>query len=195
MRSALMPISHLCGIALEDYIYSIEEFHGARSPGMLMGGMLLDRALNELGPTPYLNVVCETVVCLPDAVQLLTNCTIGNGYLQVLDWGKFALCAYDRTTLNGSRVWLDLNEIGKHQVIREWFQRTGKPRVKPPFEQIAEAFLNSGAGLVRSRAVKLHKALKDEAKVITGACPQCGESYPLRQGDRCLACQGQAYYR
>ena len=189
-----MPTSHLCGIPFEEYLYSMEEFHGARSPGMIIGGMLLDRATAELGPTEFLNVACETVMCLPDAVQLLTNCTMGNGYLQVFDWGKFALCAYDRTTLKGVRAWLDLSEIDKHEVVKNWFQRTGKPRVKPPFEQLAEAFLNSGQDLIRYRQVRMHKPLKDETKVMTGPCPQCGESYPLRQGDRCLACQGQAYY-
>ena len=189
-----MAATHLCGIPFEEYLYSMEEFHGARSPGMVIGGMLLDRAMSELGPSEFLNVACETVMCLPDAVQLLTNCTMGNGYLQVLDWGKFALCAYDRITLQGVRAWLDLSEIGKHQVVAEWFQRTGKPRVKPPFDELAQAFLESGEDLIRWRSVKLHQALKDDAKVATGPCPDCGESYPLRQGERCLACQGDAYY-
>ena len=81
----------LCGVSLADFLIRMEEFHGYRSPGLLLGGVMVDVALRELGTTPYLNVVTETVVCLPDAVQLLTPCTIGNGFLQVLDWGKFAI--------------------------------------------------------------------------------------------------------
>jgi hypothetical protein len=43
--------------------------------------------------------------------------------------------------------------------------------------------------------VTLPQPLKPTDKVATGPCPQCGESYPLRFGAACLACQGQAYYR
>ncbi len=50
---------------------------------------MVDLALRKLGPTPHLNMVAETIVCLPDAVQLLTSCTMGNGFLQVLDWSPF----------------------------------------------------------------------------------------------------------
>jgi len=81
----------ICGIPYDEFSIQMEEFHGYRSPGILLGGLMLDAGLREVGPTPYLNVVSETVVCLPDAVQLLTPCTFGNGFLQVLDWGKFAV--------------------------------------------------------------------------------------------------------
>jgi hypothetical protein len=77
-----MPDPVFCGINLADYLIRMEEFHGFRSPGLLPGGIMVDMSLKELGTTPYLNVVTETVVCLPDAVQLLTPCTIGNGFLQ-----------------------------------------------------------------------------------------------------------------
>jgi formylmethanofuran dehydrogenase subunit E len=66
----------------------MEEFHGYRSPGLVVGGMMVDTALRELGSTPYLHVVTETVVCLPDAVQLLTPCTVGNGLLKSPRLGK-----------------------------------------------------------------------------------------------------------
>ena len=66
-----MTTEELCGVKLHDFIISMEEFHGYRSPGILLGGFMLDAGLQELGPTPYLNIVSETVVCLPDAVQLL----------------------------------------------------------------------------------------------------------------------------
>ncbi|MFC1815602.1 formylmethanofuran dehydrogenase subunit E family protein [Thermodesulfobacteriota bacterium] len=68
---------------------------------------MIDSALRELEPTPYLNVVSETVVCLPDAIQLLTPYTLGNGFMQVLDWGKIAITAYDRQTFIGVRTFLN----------------------------------------------------------------------------------------
>ena len=64
-------------------------------------------------------MVTETVVCLPDAVQLLTPCTIGNGFLQILDWGKFALTGYDRETLAGVRVWLNDEALTDWEALRD----------------------------------------------------------------------------
>ena len=72
-----MPEPEICGVNLGVLLIRMEEFDGFRSPGILLGGMMIEGALNELGTTPYLNAVTETVVCLPDAVQLLTPCTIG----------------------------------------------------------------------------------------------------------------------
>ena len=185
----------ICGIDLDDYLIRMEEFHGYRSPGMLLGGFMIDCALETHGPTPYLNVVVETVVCLPDAVQLLTPCTFGNGFMQVLDWGKFALTAYDRKSLAGVRVWLDQDKLSGYPFIRSWFERTGQPREKPPFEDLAQEMLTARSVLIHQQAVRLQRSLKDTEHVPTGLCTGCGESYPLRFGKACPACLGQAYYQ
>jgi formylmethanofuran dehydrogenase subunit E len=184
----------LCDVDYDDFLIQMEEFHGYRSPGMLIGALMLDRGLKRLGPTHYLNVVSETVVCLPDAIQLLTPCTFGNGFLQVLDWGKFALTAYERQTLAGVRVWLDNDKIGRYPLIRGWFERTGQPREKPPFDRLAAEILSGADALIVCTAVQLVKPLKDLRPVPTGRCPECGESYPLRHGPVCPACGGSAYY-
>ena len=41
---------------------------------------------------------------------------MGNGFLQVLDWGKFALTAYDRVSLGGVRVGLNLEVLQGYPV-------------------------------------------------------------------------------
>ena len=190
-----MEVNNICGVEYEAFLIHMEEFHGYRSPGILLGGLMLDAALEKLGPTPYLNVVSETVVCLPDAVQMLTPCTIGNGFLQVLDWGKFAFTAYDRQTLTGMRVWLNYKQLAVYPVVRSWFERTGRPREKPPFEKLAQEILAAAPELIAHRPVRLARALKDSQPVPTGPCPECGESYPLHHGPVCPACRGDAYYR
>lgn len=190
----MQPVD-VCGIELNDYIIRMEEFHGYRSPGMLLGGFMIDRGLGHLGPVPYLNVVVETVVCLPDAVQLLTPCTFGNGFMQVLDWGKFAITAYDRQSLAGIRVWLDQGRLAAYPLIRSWFERTGRPRNKPPFEDLANEIFSAQSKLIRHDTVQVLKSLKDTKPVPTGRCPGCNESYPLHFGKRCPACSDQAYYR
>lgn len=189
-----MPEPTVCGLTLSDFLIRIEEFHGYRSPGLLVGGMMVDTALRQLGPTPYLNFVTETVVCLPDAVQLLTPCTVGNGFLQVLDWGKFALTAYDRTTLKGVRVWLNPDSLSDHPLIHRWFARSRRTGQKPAFAELVSEIVNVGTGLFGQRSVRLHRPLRDTEPVPTGLCPKCGESYPLRLGPACPACSGNAYY-
>ena len=195
VKSEVVKNIIICGIPYEEFLIRMEEFHGYRSPGILLGGLMLDVGLKEVGQTPYLNVVSETVVCLPDAVQLLTPCTYGNGFLQVLDWGKFAVTVYDRQTLKGERVWLDNDRIPMFPLIRFWFERSGERKEKPPFRELAAEILSAADELVVHRAVTLLKALKDSNPVPTGRCPDCGESYPLGFGKRCPACSGSAYYR
>ena len=127
-RRSIMSGTLICDIPYEDFVVRMEEFHGFRSPGILLGALMVEAALKEVGTTPYLNMVTETIVCLPDAVQLLTPCTIGNGFLQVLDWGKFALTAYDRKTLTGIRVWLNYDALAGYPEIYGWFERSPKTK-------------------------------------------------------------------
>ena len=184
----------ICDLRYEDFIVRMEEFHGYRSPGILVGALMIEDALAEVGMTPYLNMVTETIVCLPDAVQLLTPCTIGNGFLQVLDWGKFALTAYDRKTLIGKRVWLNYDALDSYPLIYSWFERSLKSSEKPDFEELAGEISKAGSDLFADQPVRLFQALKNASRVPTGRCSNCGESYPLHLGPSCPACSGQAYY-
>ncbi|CAD7843487.1 MAG: Formylmethanofuran dehydrogenase associated protein FmdE / Molybdopterin molybdenumtransferase (EC 2.10.1.1) [Olavius algarvensis Delta 4 endosymbiont] len=189
-----MSVHHyFCGLALPDFLVRMEAFHGYRSPGILLGGCMLDAALDKLAATPYLNVVTETVVCLPDAVQLLTPCTIGNGFLQILDWGKFALTAYDRKTLQGIRVCLDHSRLSAFPLVHQWFDRAARTGPKPEFDAVSGEILTAAGELIVCREVTVLKALKETQAIQTGFCPDCGESYARRLGSLCPACAGQAY--
>jgi formylmethanofuran dehydrogenase subunit E len=189
-----MKAVQLCEIAYEDFLIEMEAFHGHRSPGVLLGGLMLDAVIEDMESTPYLNIVCETVICLPDAIQILTSCTFGNGFLQVLDWGKFALAAYDRKTLTGVRGWLEPDRLPEYPLIHNWFERTGRPREKPPFDLLAEEMLTAASLLIACHPIRLHRALKDPNPVPTGPCPKCSESYPLHLGPACPSCSGKGYY-
>ena len=79
-------------------------------------------------------------------------------------------------------------------MVSDWFRRTGAIREKPPFEDLEAEVLAAGSDLISRRRVRLPRSLKDKNSVPTGFCPACRESYPLRQGPTCLACQGHAYY-
>ncbi len=188
-------VTSICGIAIDELVLKIEEFHGYRSPGILIGSRMIEKALHELGDTPYLNMVSETVVCLPDAVQMLSGCTTGNGFLQILDWGKFAVTAYDRTTLEGVRAWLNPERLKGYPLIKTWFERNRNGRPKPPFDDMAAEILAAESDLLPCRRVRLLKSLKNDLPVPTRACPECGEFYPERFGEFCPACRGDIYYR
>jgi formylmethanofuran dehydrogenase subunit E len=63
----------------EEYLSLVRDFHGHAAPGLLIGGKMVDAALSRISGEVIFDVICETGNCLPDAVQLLTLCTIGNG--------------------------------------------------------------------------------------------------------------------
>jgi formylmethanofuran dehydrogenase subunit E len=69
----------------------VESFHGIAAPGVIIGGFMVDLASGSLRRNALHNVICETAKCLPDAVQLLTPCSIGNRWLKIIDVGRYAL--------------------------------------------------------------------------------------------------------
>ena len=87
--------------SLDEYSRLTESFHGSLAPGMLMGGIMVDAALDRLKTTHLYDAICETSSCLPDAIQLLTPCTIGNGWLHIVDLGRFALTLYEKELRQG----------------------------------------------------------------------------------------------
>lgn len=194
MSSAAAAPSEICGISLDDFLVRMEEFHGHASPGVTMGGFMVEAAWRRLGDVPFLNAAVETVVCLPDAVQMLTPCTLGNGFLQVLDWGKFALTLYDRQSLAGVRAWLDISRLEEHPLVAGWYLRRPGSQVVDK-DEVVRAILEGGHTLIQARPVRMLAALKDQDKVPTVLCPACGEYHPQRQGELCLACAGRAYYQ
>jgi formylmethanofuran dehydrogenase subunit E len=184
----------LCGRPLENFLQALEDFHGWRAPGAVIGGFMVDWAQAALPPGIEADAVVETCHCLPDAVQLLTPCTFGNGWLKVLDWDKFALSLYDKKTLEGFRVWLDLTKARAFPAIYAWYMRLA-PKKSLPLEVLLDGIIRAGRGILSGAPVKITALQGKKEKGATAMCADCGEAYPLRQGDRCLACQGQGYWQ
>lgn len=59
--------------SFEEYARMVEAFHGNTAPGLMVGGFMVDLALKNLPQDGLYDVICETVNCLPDAVQLLIS--------------------------------------------------------------------------------------------------------------------------
>jgi formylmethanofuran dehydrogenase subunit E len=185
----------ICGMDFEAFLFDMEDFHGARAPGIIVGALMLDAALKKVSDSPDLVVAVETITCLPDAVQVLTSCTIGNGRLKVYDWGKFALSAYNRERMKGVRTWLVAEAVGRWPLIDAWFNPSRRIGDRPPFDDLVDVFFQARADLIATKDVRI--VLEDPVlqPKKTGICKQCGESYNLRCGPICSACQGMGYYQ
>ncbi|WP_054690837.1 FmdE family protein [Desulfosarcina cetonica] len=155
---------------------------------------MLDTAIAKVPESPELVVAVETITCLPDAVQVLTSCTTGNGRMKVYDWGKFALTAYNRETMKGVRTWVIADVVPKWPLINDWFNPAQRIGESPLFEDLVEAFFEARSELIGVREVRIVSPDNVFPRKKTGICEKCGESYNLKCGPICSACQGQAYY-
>lgn len=185
----------ICGMDFDQFVFDMEDFHGARAPGIIVGALMLDTVLENVAESPDLVFAVETLTCLPDAVQVLTSCTIGNGRLKVYDWGKFALSAYNRQLMRGLRTWIVPEAVARWPIIDGWFNRSRRVGDPPEFDDLVNAFFGARSELIGVRDVRIvsdDPALENKK---TGICEQCGESYNLKCGPVCSACQGMAYYQ
>lgn len=97
----------------EEFMEEARAFHGYPAPGLIIGGYMVELAKRHMPDGVLYDAVSETAHCLPDAVQLLTPCTFGNGWLRVLPFGIYAVTLYDKATGEGVRVgMLDQRQAG-----------------------------------------------------------------------------------
>ncbi|MDP2645549.1 MAG: FmdE family protein [Desulfobacterales bacterium] len=182
----------VCGKKIATVLELIQQFHGWTAPGLLLGVFMVDRARKLIGPAVEADAVVETFHCLPDAVQLFTPCTLGNGWLKVLDWDKFALSLYDRRTLRGYRVWLDLKKTRTYPDLYNWYMRK-VPKKDLPLPVLLETILSAGPHVLSACPVRMTDLYKRRKKGVIEICPSCNEAYPVLQGRKCTACQGMGY--
>jgi formylmethanofuran dehydrogenase subunit E len=183
----------VCGRPMDEFLGAIESFHGWKAPGLVLGGFMVDLAQELIGPGVEADAIAETRHCLPDAIQIFTPCTVGNGWLKILDWDKFAISLYDRRRLTGYRVWLDLEKTKLFPNLYKWYMRLAPKKVLP-LEILLPTILDAGRSVLSTRPISVTHYHQREKKGETGICPGCGEAYPTNQGPQCKACQGEAYY-
>lgn len=183
----------LCGKPGDVFLLALEHFHGDQTPGLILGAIMVDWASELLGIDSDPKAVVESRNFLPDAVQLLTPCTVGNGRLITLDWNKMALSLFDRRRMVGYRVWLDLKKTRSKPTLYAWQMRLA---LSPPIssDQVISDILEAGRAVLSCRPVPITRTFASPREDTMGVCPQCDEAYPVRQGNRCRACQGESYY-
>jgi formylmethanofuran dehydrogenase subunit E len=179
---------------IDEYMEAIKNFHGNFAPGLLMGGFMIELAQKNLPYGEFFDVLCETGSCLPDAVQLLTPCTIGNGWLRIIDTGRFAITFFEKYTGKGIRVYLDSKKLDQWLEIKNWFFKL-KPKHEQSKELLIKEMVDAGASIFNHEYVQVEESFLGKTRL--GAiknCSQCGEAYPEKHGEKCRACNGALPY-
>ena len=178
----------------KEYLQKLKSFHGSLAPGLIIGGTMVNLALRSLPKDKLFDAICETPLCLPDAIQLLTPCTIGNGWLTVLNFGRFAITFYEKYSGVGVRVYLDSAKLKKYPEVNSWYFKL-KPKNEQNFQLLINQILEAEEQILTMQHVRVQPESLRRKKIGPVAdCSQCGECYPVRDGISCRACQGESPY-
>jgi len=177
----------------EEFLEKVRVFHGYPAAGVVLGGVMVDMAYNHLPKEGLFDAISETDKCLPDSIQLLTNCTIGNGWMRIINSGRFSLCLYDKQTGEGVRVFVDPEKVKAFPELNGWFFSL-KPRKEQDNNCLLTEIKNYGADILSIRRVTIDiKSLPEKGKDEYALCLVCKESYLANNEGICLACHGKAY--
>jgi formylmethanofuran dehydrogenase subunit E len=180
--------------SVEEFSERVRSFHGNAAPGVMLGGFMVDAVLRKLPNGRLYDALCETARCLQDAIQLLTPCTVGNGWLKVINLGRFALALYDKSNGQGIRIFVDADKVSGWREIYDWYFKV-KKKAEQDGERLFEEIKNAGAGICGFETVHVKSRIfKKESRGGMATCPECGEGYPSKDGSLCLACQGESPY-
>lgn len=180
--------------SFDAYIDLIQSFHGFAAPGLIIGGRMVATALQHIGQRVMFDAVCETSHCLPDAIQLLTLCTMGNGWLKIEDLGRFALALYDKHDGSGVRVALDCEKIKAWPEIKNWFYKL-TPKSAQDTSLLEKEIHKAGSAIFNVKHIRVKPKLLQKRRVGTTIdCPMCGEAFPTKHGPVCRGCQGEDPY-
>ncbi|MGA7563259.1 MAG: FmdE family protein [Desulfobaccales bacterium] len=185
---------NICGHGFEEFLQLVKSFHGNAAPGVVIGGIMVEVARRQLPPEVLFDAICETRNCLPDAIQILTPCTIGNGWLKVVNVGRFALTLYDKYGGEGVRVFLDPAKAADWPEINAWYRKL-KPKKEQDPDRLLGEIKKAGAEILGWERVEIRpQFLGQRSRGRIVVCPLCREAYPAEDGGICRACQGDVPY-
>jgi formylmethanofuran dehydrogenase subunit E len=178
----------------EQFVDAVTRFHGYPAPGVLLGYHMVEGAKKHLPEATLYDAICETGWCLPDAVQMLTPCTVGNGWLRILYFGLFAVSLFDKFTGRGVRAYLDAQKVTQWEDVADWYLKR-KPKHEQHSDRIREQIRTDGQRMISMETIQVRAdQLLKQSKGPIRLCPLCGESYPAKHGDHCRQCQGDSPY-
>jgi formylmethanofuran dehydrogenase subunit E len=178
----------------QEYCDMVQAFHGYPAPGVLIGGYMVTTSQRQLPAGTLYDAVCETRSCLPDAIQLLTPCSVGNGWLRVLHFGRYALSLYDKYTGQGWRIFLNPEKLEAWPEIKTWLFKL-KPKKEQDTQQLLREIEAAGDSCCDLEPIQMQPQFlvrRSTGRIVV--CPHCREPYPAADGSSCRACQGEAPY-
>ncbi|MFC1877087.1 FmdE family protein [Thermodesulfobacteriota bacterium] len=179
----------------EESMEMARAFHGYPAPGLILGVRMVSLAMQHLPEKILFDAVTETRSCLPDAVQILTLCTVGNNWLKIMDLGRYALALYDKYTGNGVRVSIDSQEVKKWPELFAWLYKT-KAKHEQDSEVLYRNIQTAGEHILNTERIAIQpRHLIKISKGTIDTCPGCGEAFPMKHGNICRVCQGETPYR
>lgn len=183
-------MNKICSYTTEEFEEKAKAFHGFVAPGIIVGGFMVDLAYRQLPSEGLFDTISETRKCLPDSIQLLTPCSIGNGWLKIINSGRYAMSMYNKENGEGVRVYLDLAKLGEWPTIKEWFLNL-KPKKEQDSNRLYEEIWSAGTSIFGCQKIKVNLSLLgNDEKFDYAVCPKCKECYPKNGDDVCLGCQG-----
>jgi len=180
--------------SFEGYIKEAEAFHGFAAPGLLVGGFMVRKAMKHFPPGVLYEVLCETSKCLPDAIQLLTPCTIGNGRLKIISLGRFALSLFNKDTGAGVRVFPNPAKIESWPELNAWYMKL-KTKHEQDLSLLISQIKQAGEEILAQQRIRIKpEVYRKISRGPMALCPVCRETFPAAAGRSCLACQGENPY-
>jgi formylmethanofuran dehydrogenase subunit E len=180
--------------SFDEFVSLVESFHGFPAPGVLIGGIMVELALRNLPEGELFDAISETPKCLPDAIQLLTPSTVGNGWMKILNLGRYALSLYEKHEGAGIRVFVDPAKLEPWPEIKNWFLKR-IPKKEQDSNILQDQIREAGFDIYSIHPVTMRSNFlkrKSRGNIVT--CSICGEAYPAEDGGICRGCQGEAPY-
>lgn len=185
---------HIGPYTFQEFKDKAAAFHGYPAPGLLIGGYMVEMAKAALPAGILFEAVVESKKCLPDAVQLLTLCSTGNGWMRIVNLGRYAVSLFDKNTGEGVRVSVDLDKLEAWPNIKGWFLKL-TPKKEQDTEALFREIEEAGDSILCLGKITVQPRLLGHAHMTRiGACPICREAYPLSDGAICRGCQGETPY-
>lgn len=178
----------------EEYLKEVETFHGFPAPGLLVGGYRVNKAKKQIPSGVLYEALCETPKCLPDAIQLLTPCTIGNGRLRIISLGRFALSLFNKDTGSGVRVLPNPIKLDRWLELKAWYMKL-KTKHEQDLNLLISQIKQTGEEIIEQQPIRIKpEVYRKISRGPMAICPGCRETYPAAAGGSCLACQGKSPY-
>lgn len=192
---------------MENTLKELISFRRGAEPGVAYGLKMVQAAKDFLKIRDLkkadLYVIAETSRCLPDAIEFLMGCTVGNGRLLIKDYGKMAASFIDLNTKRAVRVTV-IPEFQRKDIAHS--KRSVSLRQQRKFGKIKTHHARHALEILKIPAkelLRVHKIKLTEPVPTMGPptkivfCEKCGESIreeKARVQDGkilCLACAGE----